>query len=324
MDGAEPLTTVLAKRYGLVPIKLEPVPDGFTRRTWSARTEDSRYAVKVRVDRTTVARLDALREVELGVRIPIPLRTRRGRLVARPADGEPVAVFEWLDGEPLADWPAWPATVLASIGNGIARLHQAAARLPRRRDVRMHSGSLTRSVTALGWYADEHHQPDALVRDLLSDRLPALLEVRRVLREQNGSSGGPLVLCHTDLYADNLVVDESGSVGVLDWDEAALAPAEADFAVIARDQSSPDPLAAVVSGYRSAGGGELSIDAMRWHILTRLLGDGVARLPLVADPAMDPAEREQAALGIDAWCLEPAARLEEILEVTRRSLDPSV
>jgi Ser/Thr protein kinase RdoA (MazF antagonist) len=324
MDRAELLTAVLAKHYGLVAVALEPVPDGFTRRTWSAWTEDSRYAVKVRVDRSTVGRLDALRAAELGVRIPAPLRTRRGRLRAHLAVGDPVAVFEWLDGEPLADWPAWPATVLESIGAGIARLHQAAALLPRGRGIRVHGGSLTRSVTALSWYADEHHHPDALARDLLSDRLPALLEVRRVLREQGGSPGGPLVLCHTDLYADNLIVDEAGSVGILDWDEAALAPAEADFAVIARDQSSPDPLAAVVSGYRSAGGGELSIEAMKWHILTRLLGDGVARLPLVADPGMGPAEREQGALGIDAWCLEPAARLAEILEVTRHSLDRSV
>jgi hypothetical protein len=61
---------------------------------------------------------------------------------------------------------------------------------------------------------------------------------------------------------------------------------------------------------------------MRWHILARLLGDGVARLPLVTDPGLEPAEREEAALGIDAWCLEPAARLEEILDVARRSFDP--
>ena len=323
MDPGELLTTVLARRYGLAAVALEPVPDGFTRRTWSAWTRDSRYAVKVRVDRSTLTLLDALRKADLGVRIPAPLRTLRGRLLAHPADGQPVAVFEWLDGEPLTDWPAWPSTVLESIGVGIARLHQSAALVPRRRDVRVHSQALTASVTALAWYADEHHQPDALARDLLANRLPALLEVRRVLREQGGSPGGPLVLCHTDLYADNLVVDDSGSVGVLDWDEAALAPAEADFAVIARDQPSPAPLAAVVSGYRSAGGRELSIEAMRWHILSRLLGDGVARLPLVADPGEDPAVREQAALGIDGWCLEPVARLEEILEVTRRSLDPS-
>ena len=323
MDQAELLTRALARHYGLVPVAVEPVPDGFTRRTWSAWTQDSRYAVKVHVDRSTVARLDALREAELGVRIPHPMRTRRGRLLAHPADGRPVAVFPWLDGEPLVGWPAWPDTVLESIGGGIARLHQAGALLPPRRDVPVHSRSLTTSITALAWYADEHHQPDRLARELLADRLPAVLEVRRVLQEQGGSPGGPLVLCHTDVYADNLVVDEAGSVGVLDWDEAGLAPAEADFAVIARDQSSPDPLAAVVSGYRSAGGGELSIDAMRWHILSRLLGDGVARLPLVADPGMDSAEREEAALGIDGWCLEPAARLEEILEVTRRSLDPS-
>ena len=321
MDRAELLTSVLARHYGLEAIALEPVPDGFTRRTWSAWTASSRYAVKLRVDRTTVRRLDALREAELGVRIPVPLHTRRGHLLAHPADGESVAVFEWLDGEPLANWPAWPAAALESIGDGVARLHRAAPLLPRERDARAHSRSLMLSRTALGWYADRRHQPDPLARDLLADRVPALLEVRRVLREQGGSYGGPLVLCHTDLYADNLVVDEAGSVGILDWDEAALAPAEADFALIARDQSSPDPLAAVVAGYRTAAGGDLSIEAMRWHILSRLLGDGVARLPLVTDPGMEPAEREEAALGIDAWCLEPAARLEEILEVTRRSLD---
>ena len=49
MDPGELLTTVLARRYGLAAVALEPVPDGFTRRTWSAWTRDSRYAVKVRV-----------------------------------------------------------------------------------------------------------------------------------------------------------------------------------------------------------------------------------------------------------------------------------
>src|SRR4051794_4491315 len=171
MDRGELLTTVLAKRYGLVAVALEPVPDGFTRRTWSAWTEDSRYAVKVRVDRSTVALLDALREVELGVRVPLPVRTRRGRLRAHPTEGVPVAVLEWLKGEPLADWPAWPATVLETIGVGIARLHQAAGLPPRRRDDRGHARTLFSHFAALTWYADEHHQPDALARDLLGDGL---------------------------------------------------------------------------------------------------------------------------------------------------------
>ena len=65
----------------------------------------------------------------------------------------------------------------------------------------------------------------------------------------------PLVICHADLHAANLLRDGAGHVFVIDWDEVMLAPKERDFIFI-REPHAED-------FWRGYGPGEID-----WTVLT--------------------------------------------------------
>jgi spectinomycin phosphotransferase len=68
------------------------------------------------------------------------------------------------------------------------------------------------------------------------------------------------VVCHADLHTNNVLVDERGSLHVVDWDEVVVAPRERDlmFVVgggISRDLVSPAHEEAFLAGY-----GDFAVD----------------------------------------------------------------
>jgi spectinomycin phosphotransferase len=70
----------------------------------------------------------------------------------------------------------------------------------------------------------------------------------------------PLVICHADLHARNLIRNRAGQVFVIDWDEVMLAPKERDFLFVR-----PPHADAFFQGY-----GQAQID---WVALTYFLWD---------------------------------------------------
>lgn len=67
------------------------------------------------------------------------------------------------------------------------------------------------------------------------------------------------VLCHADIHAGNVVIDDAGALHIVDWDTAMLAPKERDLmfigAGIGDDWRGPGPEALFYEGY-----GEAAID----------------------------------------------------------------
>ena len=133
-----------------------------------------------------------------------------------------VRMFEWIDGRSpvdLAPQPDHVSTFFRTLGTAVARLHSL--------ELDAFSSRLDGSAPSFRSWADyvEHRLEQVVGRCTDGDALDART-LDRTCREIHDvadevSDFARPTLCHRDLYADNLVVDDDGTLlGILDWDMA--------------------------------------------------------------------------------------------------------
>ena len=164
-----------------------------------------------------------------------PLPTLSGRLWA--TSGQFTAILypfvEGLDGYRVALSDAqW-----RQFGAAMRRIHSATlpaelqARVPRE----TFSPRWRDTVRAFLVHVDQQTYPDPIAAQLatfLAEKRSEILElVERAdrLGQALRSSPPPVVLCHADLHAGNLLIAEDGNVYIVDWDDPILAPRERDL-----------------------------------------------------------------------------------------------
>ena len=157
-------------------------------------------------------------------------------------DGHLLILFHWIEGQ-TPGFGRLPGDVLNQLGTLVGTLHASTPQItyhnpPREQFDVPFQTDLVRGLDALQGITPTHTPGQQELRRLL---LPCRNEILRLLDRlqdlaaQVKAQGREQVICHTDLHGGNLILDDRGTLYILDWEEAVLAPPEHDLIFFAWD-----------------------------------------------------------------------------------------
>jgi spectinomycin phosphotransferase len=165
--------------------------------------------------------------------------------------------------------------VVAEVAALIGRLHTSSVHSRLRHlsveafDLPFHATLIT-AAAAASTEADDARELDvALQAQAMEIRgyLDRLEGLQRKLRQARPG----MVVCHTDLHGENLMVDREGNLYIVDWDNAMVAPREHDLMFFAGDERFERVF---VPAYQSeAGTLRVDSDLLRFYYYRRGLED---------------------------------------------------
>ena len=176
---------------------------------------------------------------EAGLPVSRPVQTRTGRPYT-DIDRFALVAFEYLDGETLGE-KQWSADVYAQLGAAVGRLHSLTSELAEVTPPRDGTAIPSRvEIIALLDQIEAASGSDRAARRTLAEMVTPLRsevmqyhEVMSKLSEGVQRTRADWVLCHTDLTGGNLIRGGNGTVHIIDWEGACLAPREFDLAFFA-------------------------------------------------------------------------------------------
>ena len=213
-------------------LDLEPIERGFGNENWLVRSEAGLLVAKIGPSADSVPKWRcAMAASELaraaGVPVPEPIAFVES---SPPVDGRPFRVFRWIDGQhpsALDDDAPRSARFFEQLGDAVATLHRI--ELPRftsRINGDAPAFDVWSEYLAYRWYEVRARAVGSGMDDQVLDHvqarlLPLARSVDPVVRP---------VLCHRDLYLDNLLTDRDGNlVAILDFDQTEAWDCAGDF-----------------------------------------------------------------------------------------------
>jgi spectinomycin phosphotransferase len=295
--------------FGVALVQLDSVHGGVDEhaRVWRGRDVAGRdYAVKLTAGGTDAGLALPQYLVERGVPgVAAPIRTRSGALWG-DHDARRLTLAPWL-GEHRAIEVGLSLDQWQAFGTLLARLHATPPPDSVTLAVQGHEHAAVSGVIEQVWarIADPGAFDDIsaqvctcwraaepgislLVRE--ADRLAPILRDRRA----------PTVICHADPHVGNVIVDASGDVWLIDWDDAVTAPRELDLmfvvdgGILASNPVTDAEADAFFAGY---GPVTLDLERLRYYQCVRALVD-VGDFSLWALDAQRSAADRQEALDI--------------------------
>jgi len=167
--------------------------------------------------------------------IPHPIATQDGRLSTR--FGEYLLVLYNLIEGKVVGHDGLTDEVLAKLAVLLGSLHRSTPEinvpspLVERFDV-VFEAELVKALDVLTSIASGDRRGKRHLRDSLLPRKEEVLDHLRRLKELQTraiTANKQMVVCHTDLHGENLMVDDRGNLYILDWENAMIAPPEHDL-----------------------------------------------------------------------------------------------
>lgn len=191
-----------------------PVARGQIAQIWRLETELGVFAVKDWFSEPDVARVEQDADFSetvraRGVHTPRVVRTSAGTATAW-ANGRVVRVFEWMDLRPRSRF-----VDPGEVGRLLARLHLGAPMTDGAVDEWFSTG-----LGEAGWREIHRrtHEAGAPFAAELGALVPELVAVESVIEPHSRR-----LVCHRDLWADNVLVDGHGRLCVIDFENAGPA-----------------------------------------------------------------------------------------------------
>ncbi len=295
---------------------ITPVSRGAVGRIWRLGLGAESFAVKElfrNADEESIRRevAFAAHVAAAGIRLPISLPDRSGRFLARlpeQAGGGWLRLYQWIDGESV---DLTDPGVAAQIGDLLGRMHACAVPPQGPADPWFETtpGPATWSLLAGAGMARGAQWAPAL-----SQRTGLLRELAALVTPP---ADDQLITCHRDLHPGNVLIDASGELVLLDWDDAGPAVPGRELARLlaewhVRDgQADSGAVERTLDAYRAAGGqGRLPDErSFGMHIACRL-NFLQAQAGVALDPATAPEHRQYAAAEVsDTLTRLPTAAL---------------
>ncbi|ULL13246.1 aminoglycoside phosphotransferase [Paenibacillus sp. H1-7] len=190
-----------------------------------------------------IARLDRclpltweLYNIGLFPTVAYPVKNVQGRFQTA-FDGFTVVIFNYIEGETLAESYPFSDVILEQVASAMAAIHRLTPLIGTRMllteayDISFES-RLTSYIGELEAAATfDSRIKQTLKQEILSrnDEIMRYLNLLRKLRRDVLSNPKENVLCHGDLWGGNLIRSSGGELYIIDWESAMLAPPEYDL-----------------------------------------------------------------------------------------------
>lgn len=209
--------------------------------------------------------------------IPCPIPARHGQLSTHFGTYE-LQLWTHVDGRTLG-LDDLSDEVLTELAHLVGILHRSLPQLhfehplverfdlPFERD-------LLQGLQALESVTDSDRTGQRRLRELLLPRRDELLHLLERLRQLQGrarADGRRMVVCHTDLHGENLMRDAAGTLYIIDWETAMIAPPEHDLFFWAAEERFWDQFLPLYE--EEVGLARLEPDALAFYVYRRNLED---------------------------------------------------
>jgi spectinomycin phosphotransferase len=223
------LLDCLKDHYAIRAIALTQLPWGADRdaSVYKAQTQDSSYFVKLKRGHSheiSISILELLQKSGIRQVIP-PIKTIRGHATHHLGDFT-LIVYPFVEGENgfvrnLTD-EQW-----IQLGKTLRQVHEIEVPQSLQNRLRKEAYSPKWREAVRSLYP--HFDPQILEKKTIVQRL---VDRAEQLAQSLQNQSAPFVLCHSDIHAGNVLIDNKDTLYIVDWDEPIMAPKERDLMFI--------------------------------------------------------------------------------------------
>ena len=281
----------LADRHGFDATRISRLPPGADAdaAAWRVQTAGGDFFLKLKGGSGAVAALAVPRYLaDAGIAVVVAPRADRDGNLASSLGAANAILYPFVEGKSAADLALTPDQWVA-FGRSVRRVHETELPAPLAATLRKEDFApafrtavkrLLPRLPALG------------LSGAMCERARVVAERAAALADTVAARALPLVPCHADLHALNVMVATDGALAIVDWDDVMLAPKERDLMFIgggvAGVWSDPAETAAFLTGY-----GDAPVDpvAIAYYRYERIAVD----IALIAELLLDdpPADAER-------------------------------